>query len=68
MLTKYIVLCFELEGPSDPLPSILVWRDQVISANMNGRIGVYNLQEEAPEVRLSLDFEYLLWEGVNGIC
>lgn len=42
---------FYFSGPSDPLPSILVWRDQVISANMNGRIGVYNLQEETSEVR-----------------
>ena len=44
-------LDFYFSGPSDPLPSILVWRDQVISANMNGRIGVYNLQEDTSEVR-----------------
>ena len=48
-IEKKIAFCHA--GPSDPLPSILVWRDQVISANMSGRIGVYDLQEDVSEVR-----------------
>ena len=40
-----------LAGPSDPLPSLVVLRDQVISAHMGGRIGVYNLQDQLAEVR-----------------
>ena len=43
---------FYLAGPSDPLPSLLVWRDQVISASISGRIGVHNLQEDLSEVSL----------------
>lgn len=39
-----------IRGPSDPLPSLVVLRDQVISAHMGGRIGVYNLQDQLAEV------------------
>lgn len=41
---------WNIKGPSDPLPSILVLQDQVISAHMGGKIGVYNFQEPHAEV------------------
>lgn len=38
-----------LKGPSDPLPSLLVWGDQLISATVGGRIGVHSLPEDHSE-------------------
>ena len=49
-----VKIAFHLAGPSDPLPSLLVWRDHVISASISGRIGVHNLQEDLSEVSLQV--------------